>query len=59
MALNQHWNVVHSAVDRIFADWKCRCSMARCCHVGLVKKQLHSRRSASISCFAIRIRPTT
>jgi IS5 family transposase len=33
--------LVRSAVERVFADWKCRRSMARCRYVGLAKNQLH------------------
>jgi IS5 family transposase len=40
-SMNRRWSVVRSAVERIFADWKCRSSMARCRYVGLAKNQLH------------------
>ncbi|MCS6785413.1 MAG: IS5 family transposase [Thiobacillaceae bacterium] len=40
-AMNRRWSVVRAAVERVFADWKCRRSMARCRYVGLAKTQLH------------------
>ncbi|GAB6068744.1 hypothetical protein JCM13664_20650 [Methylothermus subterraneus] len=39
--MNRRWSVVRSAVEWIFADGKCRRSMARCRDVGLAKTQLH------------------
>ncbi len=39
--MNRRWSVVRSAVERVFAPWKCRRSMARCRYLGLAKNQLH------------------
>lgn len=41
MALNHRWSKVRSSVERIFADWKTRRSLARCRYEGLKKNALH------------------
>lgn len=38
--MNRRWSAARSAVERIFADWKRRRSMARCRYVGLAKNPL-------------------
>ncbi|MCX7673506.1 MAG: transposase, partial [Thiobacillaceae bacterium] len=40
-ALNIQWSKVRAGVERIFADWKKRCSLGRCRYVGLMKNALH------------------
>jgi len=40
-ALNHRWSKVRSGVERIFADWKTRRSLARCRYEGLKKNALH------------------
>lgn len=40
-ALNRRWSKVRANVERIFADWKERRTMARCRYLGLAKNQLH------------------
>jgi len=32
---------VHAKIEHVFADWKERRSLARCCHEGLKKNALH------------------
>lgn len=40
-ALNHRWSTVRAGVERIFADWKTRRSLARCRYEGLKKNALH------------------
>lgn len=40
-ALNHRWSKVRAGVERIFADWKMRRSLARCRYEGLKKNALH------------------
>lgn len=41
VALNHRWSKVRSGVERVFADWKMRRSLARCRYEGLKKNGLH------------------
>lgn len=45
-ALNHRWSRVRAGVERIFADWKTRRSLARCRYEGLKKNALHFTRLA-------------
>jgi len=40
-ALNHRWSKVRSGVERVFADWKGRRTLARCRYEGLKKNALH------------------
>lgn len=44
--LNLQWRKVRANVERVFADWKERRSLARARYVGLRKNRLHFTRLA-------------
>jgi IS5 family transposase len=39
---NRRFMPIRAAVERVFADWKCRRSLKRCRYVGLRQNQLHA-----------------
>ena len=39
---NRRLMPIRAAIERVFADWKCRRSLARCRYVGLRQNQLHA-----------------